>query len=267
MERVGTVGPWLERAPGITGTLRRLAPDVVCLQEVWASEGRAHADVLADELGLHAVFAGTRMPAVEPGSGADALGMAVLGRWPVLARRRSELPTALPGDPAALLVVTFAHPSGPLHVVTTVPAWEQDAGGVRLAQATAVAQALGSPELDGVPPVVLGADLNAGPGTPEFEVLTEGLVDAWAAVRAGDRGATFAHANRWVPAGEWLADGRIDHVLVRPGSRDHPVTVVAAELAAPRTRRRRTTTRSSRTCPGPTRASTSRRGAAPGTSR
>ena len=105
----------------------------------------------------------------------------------MLARRRAELPTALPGDPAALLVVTFAHPSGPLHVATTVPAWEQDAGGVRLAQATAVAQALGSPELDGVPPVVLGADLNAGPGTPEFEVLAEGLVDAWAAVRAGDR--------------------------------------------------------------------------------
>jgi endonuclease/exonuclease/phosphatase family metal-dependent hydrolase len=227
----GRYGPWLERAPAITAELRRLAPDVVCLQEVWTADGRTQADELAEDLGMHATFDRTRMPDVEPGSGADALGMAVLGRWPVLGRRRSELPTALPGDPSSLVVVTFAHPSGPLHVATTVPVWEQDAGAVRVAQTTAVAAALTSAELDGVPPVVLGADLNARPGTPEFDVLSEALVDAWAAVRAGDPGVTFAHANRWVPAGEWLADGRIDHVLVRSGSAGHPVSVVAAELA------------------------------------
>ena len=227
----GRYGPWRERAPLISETLRRLDPDVVCLQEVWTADGRTHADDLAAELGLHAVFARTRMPDVEPGSGADGLGMAVLGRWPVLDQGRAELPTALPGDAAALLVVTFGHPSGPLHVVTTVPVWEQDAGDVRLAQTTAVAAALSSPDLDGVLPVVLGADLNARPGTPEFAVLTDGLVDTWAAVRPGEPGTTLSSANRYVPADDWLADGRIDHVLVRSGSSDHPVSVVAAALA------------------------------------
>ena len=227
----GRYGPWRERAPLISETLRRLRPDVVCLQEVWTAGGRTHADDLAAELGLQAVFARTRMPDVEPGSGADWLGMAVLGRWPVLGRLRSELPTELPGEPAALLVVTFGHPSGPLHVATTVPVWEQDAEEVRLAQSTAVAAALSRSDLDGVPPVVIGADLNARPGTPEFSVLTRGLVDTWAAVRPQEPGTTLAHANRYVPADDWLADGRIDHVLVRSGSPDHPVSVVATALA------------------------------------
>ncbi len=227
----GRYGPWRERAPRITETLQRLDPDVVCLQEVWTAGGRTQADDLAEALGLHAGFERTRMPDVVPGSGADELGMAVLGRWPVLARQRHELPTDLPGDPSALLVVTFAHPAGPLPIATTVLAWERDAGAVRLAQATAVARALTDSHLDGVPPVVLAGDLNARPDTPEFAALTEVLIDAWTAVRPGKRGHTLAHANRYVAAEEWLADGRIDHVLVRSGSPAHPVSVTFADLA------------------------------------
>lgn len=136
----GRYGPWLERASKITETLQRLDPDVVCLQEVWTADGRTQADDLAEGLGLHAVFDRTRMPNVEPESGADGLGMAVLGRWSVLDRQRHDLPTDLPGDPSSLLIVTLAHPAGPLHLATTVPAWERDAGDVRLAQTTAVAR-------------------------------------------------------------------------------------------------------------------------------
>ncbi len=226
----GRYGPWRERAPKITETLQRLDPDVVCLQEVWTVGGRTQADDLAEDLGLHAAFDRTRMPDVEPESGADALGMAVLGRWAVLDRQRHELPN-LPGDPSSLLIVTFAHPAGPLHVATTVPVWEHDAGDVRLAQTTAVATALTDSDLDGVPPVVLAADLNARPDTPEFGALTEVLIDAWAAVRPRERGHTLVHANRYVSAEEWLADGRIDHVLVRSGSPAHPVSVISADLA------------------------------------
>jgi len=79
-------------------------------------------------------------------------------------------------------------------------------------------------------PVVLGADPNARPDT-EFEVLIEVLVDTWAAVRPREPGHTLAHDNRYVAAGDWLADGRIDHVLVRSGSPDHPVSVASADLA------------------------------------
>ncbi len=227
----GRYGPWRERAPRITETLQELHPDVVCLQEVWTEGDRTHADDLAKDLGLRAVFARTRMPDVEAESGADGLGMAVLGRWPVLQRQRREVPTDLPGEPAALLLVTFAHPSGRLHVATTVPVWERDAGDVRVAQATAIARTLTDSALDGVPPIVLAADLNARPDTPEFAVLNKVLIDAWATARPGDPGHTLAHRNRYVPADEWLADGRIDHVLVRSGSTAHPASVAWAALA------------------------------------
>src|SRR5690348_13531494 len=108
----GRYGPWQQRAPRIGETLERLDPDVVCLQEVWTAGGVTAADALASTLGLHVVFSPTRMPPVEPESGADGLGMAVLGRWELTGEQRRPLPTALPGAPSMLLIATFASPSG-----------------------------------------------------------------------------------------------------------------------------------------------------------
>src|SRR6516165_6423090 len=45
-------GPWEQRQPAIAATLDRLAPDVVCLQEVWAApDGERQAERLAAGLG------------------------------------------------------------------------------------------------------------------------------------------------------------------------------------------------------------------------
>ncbi|HKY67745.1 MAG TPA: endonuclease/exonuclease/phosphatase family protein, partial [Acidimicrobiales bacterium] len=70
------------------------------------------------------------------------------------------------------------------------------------------------PSGEGTATVLLG-DMNAGPETPEMRALTTVLVDAWAAVGAGD-GHTF-------PARRPIA--RIDHVLVHG-----PVRPVGAEV-------------------------------------
>lgn len=78
---------------------------------------------------------------------------------------------------------------------------------------------------------MVAADLNARPDTPEFAALTGILIDAWSAARPGEQGHTLAHANCHVTAEEWLADGRVDHVLVRSGSPGHPVSVISADLA------------------------------------
>jgi endonuclease/exonuclease/phosphatase family metal-dependent hydrolase len=216
-------------------TLERLQPDVLCLQEVWAAGEVTHADELAGRLGLHSVFCRTRMPDVEPESGADGLGIAVLGRWPVLRARQYPLTDGPRGrgerEPSVALLVSFDHSSGPLHVATACPDWDVDRGDARLAQTTALAELLSDPLLDGAAPVVLAADLNARPNTQEFRALTNVLTDAWASVHPGDDGWTFTTGNRFVGSGEWLADGRIDHILFRSGSYDHPVTVRAAALA------------------------------------
>ncbi len=227
-----------------------LRADIVCLQEAWSTHGTTQADELAARLGLQAVFGRSRMPRPEPEPGpepgpgpgpqpaadAPALGLAVLGRWPVLEYRLHRLPDGPDGplrdrDPSMALVVTFEHPAGPLHIATACPDWQADRGGARLAQNRGLTALLTDPALDGPLPVVLAADPNARPDTPELRPLARAFVDAWDAVRPGEPGFTFTTGNGFVGSHEWFADGRIDHILARPGTPGRAVSVQAAALA------------------------------------
>ncbi|HEV2309081.1 MAG TPA: endonuclease/exonuclease/phosphatase family protein, partial [Acidimicrobiia bacterium] len=73
-------GPWADRQPAIAATLARVAPDVVCLQEVWAAPEARQAEELAAALGGYHV-------AEAAGVGFEfadhSLGNAVLSRWPI----------------------------------------------------------------------------------------------------------------------------------------------------------------------------------------
>ena len=110
-------GPrWQDRQPGLRATLRRLRPDVVALQEVWAGDGTTQADELAGALGMHAVFASPSYPPAPAGPEADwagiDLGIAVLSRWPVLDHEAPVMPARHRSwDPVALSV-RVAHPAG-----------------------------------------------------------------------------------------------------------------------------------------------------------
>jgi endonuclease/exonuclease/phosphatase family metal-dependent hydrolase len=232
----GCFGPWQDRAPRLMEPLDKLRPDIVCLQETWATHDTGQADDLAAQLGLQAVFSRSRMPEPTPAPDAVVLGLAILGRWPVLEYRRERLPDGTDGrlpakDPSVALVVTFDHPAGPLHVVTACPDWDADRSLARLSQTQALAALLTDPALNGTLPVILAADLNSRPGTPEFQALAGVLVDTWAAARPGQPGYTFTTNNSFVGSHEWLADGRIDHILARSGTPGHPLTVRAAALA------------------------------------
>src|SRR5215203_1609903 len=78
---------WRERQPKIVQTLRDVDPDVVALQEVWATEETTQAHELAAELGWHAAFAAPSYPpAPDPPELPDqegvSLGIGLLSRWP-----------------------------------------------------------------------------------------------------------------------------------------------------------------------------------------
>ena len=80
-------GPWEQRQAAIEATLRTEAPDIVCLQEVWASDGgNDQAATLAASLGYE--YARTPSPFWEGFS----FGNAVLSRWPILAAQTHRLP-------------------------------------------------------------------------------------------------------------------------------------------------------------------------------
>jgi endonuclease/exonuclease/phosphatase family metal-dependent hydrolase len=206
---------WPEREHGIVATLERLRPDLVGLQEVWGQEDTTQADQMAARLGMHPAFAPTSIPPPGPGHPGVEMGIAVLSRWPILQVRRHLLPAVHRPEPAAL-EATIDHPGGPLPFFTACVEWEREFADDHLAQTRSLADLLTAPELDGPQPVILAADLNAAPGTPPVEPLTEVMVDAWAAA-GGGRAITLSPANPLAArAADQQLDHRIDYVLVRP---------------------------------------------------
>lgn len=160
------------------------------------------------------------------------MGVAILSRWPILDVQRPRLPSAHRAEPVALLT-TLDHPVGPLHVVVSCVEYEPDLCEDHLAQTGALAALLSDPALDGPLPVLLAADLNAPPGSPQVRALTDVMVDTWVAGGGDPDGVTLSSSNPFAPleAGKQI-DRRIDYVLARPGTAGRPVSVRHAFVAA-----------------------------------
>jgi endonuclease/exonuclease/phosphatase family metal-dependent hydrolase len=227
---------WRRRERGILSTLEGLQADVVGLQEVWAADGTSQGEVLAGQLGMHCAFGAPSLPPPpvppeSPDQEGVAMGVAVLSRWPVLDVDRHRLPSAHRAEPVALLA-TLGHPGGPLRVMAACVEWEPEFVEDHLAQTRALARLLVDPSLDGPLPVVLTADLNAAPETPQIQTLTDVMVDTWIAGGGDPDGVTLSSKNPFAPPeARQQIDRRIDYVLVRPGTADQRVAVPRAFVA------------------------------------
>jgi endonuclease/exonuclease/phosphatase family metal-dependent hydrolase len=222
-------GPeWRDRQAGILATLRALDPDLVGLQESWIGDGTSQAEVLATELGLHWAVAEPSLPPVpDPVQAPDqegiALGVGVLSRWPILDVQQRRLPARHRFQPVAL-VAALDHPAGRLNAVVTAVEWEPSYADDHREQTRALADLLVDPALDGPMPVVLAADLNAGPDSLELQPLLKVMTDSWGVVGADPEAATLSRRNRLAPVeATKQIDRRIDYVLVRPGTPQRPV--------------------------------------------
>jgi endonuclease/exonuclease/phosphatase family metal-dependent hydrolase len=229
---------WRARQPGIGSALEAVRPDVAGLQEVWATAETNQAALLAERLGMHAAFGAPSLPPPprppeRPDQAGVEVGVAVLSRWPILEVRRRRLASRHRDEIVALAVVV-GHLRGPLHVVACCIDWELEYAAQRLAQTRALAALVTDPSRDGPLPVLLTADLNAPPTTPEVRALTDVMVDAWvAAGGASDGGHTLSSSNPLAPrAAWWLMDQRIDYVLARPGTPANLVVVQRAFVRA-----------------------------------
>jgi endonuclease/exonuclease/phosphatase family metal-dependent hydrolase len=228
---------WRERGRGILSTLEALRPDIAGLQEVWATAETTQAQLLAEQLGMHAAFGTPSLPPPprppeRPDQAGVEAGVAVLSRWPIRHVQQHRLPSRHRPEIVALTAV-LDHPGGPLHVVVSCLDWEPEPAAQPLDQTRALAALVTDPSRDGPLPVLLTADLNAPPTTPKIQVLTEVMVDAWVAANgAADPGHTMSSSNPLAPreAGP-LIDQRIDYVLARPGAPAHPLVVSQAFLA------------------------------------
>jgi endonuclease/exonuclease/phosphatase family metal-dependent hydrolase len=228
---------WRERQPAIRFTLENVGPDVVALQEVWATAEATQAELLAEQFGMQAAFGAPSLPPppgrrsgrTRPGwrsaSPCSAAGL-------FLGVRRHRFPSRHRPEVVALAVVVD-HPQGPLHLMTSCIDWELEFAAQRLAQTRTLAALVADPSRDGPLPALLTGDFNAPPTTPEILVLTQVMVDAWVeAGRAADPGHTLSTSNPLAPrAATHLIDQRIDYILARPGTPGRPMAVQRAFLA------------------------------------
>ncbi|MEO1060989.1 MAG: endonuclease/exonuclease/phosphatase family protein [Actinomycetota bacterium] len=219
------------RHRAIAEVLRRVRPDVVCVQEVHGDDdGADRARELGAALGLEVARS-------EPKEfRGESFGNAVLSRHPIAEHGEIALPLAdgSPGFRNATWA-RLATPGATLPVITTHLAFRFDESELRQRQATALLELAADLRDDGddAPPVVLTGDLNAVPDSDEIRLLTgrraapvPGIVftDAWPQVR-DDPGHTW---DRRVP---YLADAvwpqrRLDYVMVswpRPKPLGNPV--------------------------------------------
>ena len=258
--RLVTLNLWGTEAPldrRLALALRQLAaldPDVVCLQEVRPLDGRQGATTghwLADRLSRHLLYAPSMRwddGAFGPGSRGGEEGLAILSRWPLLARRSLRLPEARPTETRQLLSAQLATEAGPIWVHTTHLHYRLDDGNARAAQVIAIDDAIracGRGNDD--PPQLLCGDFNATPDSDEARFL-RGLTtlagrrthfqDAW--LRCHDEpprgagpeaGITWSSENRFTrPLRSLDLDRRIDHVYVTTRKKDGRGTVLRCEV-------------------------------------
>lgn len=200
-------GPYRQRLGVMSATLRDLQPDVVMLQEAFASEtgGADTAAQLAQALGLVATVApARRKPRWFEGAEVDSSsGLALLTRQPP----REQHVLALPADPRdgerIAQVVRLLHGGRALWLAHLHLTHLPDASALRSRQLGTVlsfcqTRAAGTRW-------VLGGDFNAGPGQAEFDGL---LRPPWGLVQPWTHGPKITHRSD---------DGRaldLDHLLL-----------------------------------------------------
>ena len=225
---------WRSRQPLILDVIRRAAPDIIALQEVWGDERTSQAEQFAESLGLHFHY--------KPASFIDGLGFgnAILSRWPIEARGNVDLPSMPSEDGSRNCNAVFARVAGPrgaINVFSTHLSYKPEESGIRQQQVTALCRFVGDLEPSPMPPLVCG-DFNAVPGAEEIRMMTgrtrppvEGLVfyDAWEV--AGGESPGFTWDNRNTSAMTALEPNRrLDYVFVGKPSADGAGHVTGAVL-------------------------------------
>ena len=212
---------WRARERGILATLERLRPDIVGLQECWATDETSQAHVVAERLGLHAAFVGPSLPPVpvppeHPDQAGVSMGVGLVSRWPVRGIARHVLPVSHRQVAPVALEAEVRHPDAPFRAIVAATEWEPAFADDHLAQTAMLAELLEVAAKPG--PAFLLADLNCDATQPEFAPLARVADDTWE-LGGGDPEAITLSSD--VPFAPLEAvkeiDRRIDHVVVRRG--------------------------------------------------
>lgn len=213
----------------INRELRRLAPDLVALQEVVQTEKERSLPRLLDRTGLHGTHQADLQSIVPPFSDRYG-GSAVASRWPHKAVEVLDLRLADATDvPWATLAVVVDLPGeGELLFIAATAAWRLNAEAARERQAMAIGD-LDARHRRALPTIIAG-DFNAGPHAASIRYLMG---------RQSLYGRSVFYHDAWSVAGEGAGHtfgekagrrDRVDYVFI--GGRDAHSTAHARVQSA-----------------------------------
>jgi len=193
---------WPKRLNVIVAAMRRIRPDVLCLQEVLQNpELPNQAQTLGDSLGYHVLFA-----TVDGPERPKRYGNAVLTPHPVLVEGARNLEPA--DDYRAVGHVRFRWHGLEVDAYSTHLHHTSAGGSIRAAQIRHLLAYVDSTR--GAGPTVVAGDFNSELGTPEMDLVAARYVDAFRAVHPNasrEEAVTFN-------ARFGVDPGAIDHVFV-----------------------------------------------------
>lgn len=218
-------GDWERRERRIARVIEETSPDIVGLQEVWATADENQAERLSEELGLNRAFAPSPAPKQfqrRIGDTTMQVGNAILSRWPIVSSVSRNLPSTSADEGRTALITVVDAPTGPIGFVTTQLASTVGESALRCEQVRALTGHI----VDEVPEaasLVLTGDFNAEPDSDEIRLLgghktapaVSGLIllDAWRYAEPDGREWTWDRRNPAVLAtGE--PNARIDYIFV-----------------------------------------------------
>ncbi|MGH7726676.1 MAG: endonuclease/exonuclease/phosphatase family protein [Candidatus Eiseniibacteriota bacterium] len=193
---------WPKRLNVIVAEMRRLRPDVLCLQEVLQNPNlRNQAETLADSLGCHVRFASVDGP-----ERPKRYGNAILTPHRILASGTRNLEPA--DDYRAVAHVRFAWRDRAVDAYSTHLHHTAEGGAIRTTQIRHLLAYVDSTR--GTGPVVLGGDFNCELGSSELNLVTARYDDAFHVVHPK---ASRADARTFNPR-FGVDPGAIDHIFV-----------------------------------------------------
>ncbi len=208
---------WPKRLNVILAEMRRIRPDVLCLQEVLQNpELRNQAETLGDSLGCHVQFASVDGP-----ERPKRYGNAVLTSHRVLASGARNLEPA--DDYRAVAHVRFAWRGHEIDAYSTHLHHTPQGGAIRATQVRHLLAYVDSTRGEG--PSVIAGDFNAKLGTPEMDLVTARHLDAFYVVHPNASWAEAATFN----ARFGVDPGAIDHIFVQRKSATR-LTPIACEV-------------------------------------
>jgi endonuclease/exonuclease/phosphatase family metal-dependent hydrolase len=200
--------------------LKRLQPDIVCLQEVSRRPAtqRARSELFAAPCGLtHHLFSGLgESEAHKANLPRNMEGLAILSRFPALRQTRVALPYFAGDIPRQIFLAELAVGASRIAVATTHLAFPPAFLREREIQVRKALDAVDQFTAQaGMDTIILTGDFNEEPGSPAVQAVLasrHGFLDAYFACHPDDRGATFTSTNPFVGPG-FVPGQRIDFIF------------------------------------------------------